>query len=109
MVCQTDIYSSYHLEVKIWTCLGQRTPLKIDEICPLAIPNQISTILMHTEVTKVECITQSGAVQAVLMTHYKINYKISIHMLRTVTNQTFMSMFLRHKIKVKDLGPVVQN
>ena len=34
-------------ETKIWECLGQITPSKIDEICPLAIPNQISTISMH--------------------------------------------------------------
>ena len=27
---------------------GQITPSKIEEICPLAIPNQISTISMHT-------------------------------------------------------------
>ena len=43
-----DVYSSYHLETKIWACLGQITPSKIDEICPLAIPNQISTISMPT-------------------------------------------------------------
>ena len=42
-----DVYSSYHLETKIWACLGQITPSKFDEICPLAIPNQISTISMH--------------------------------------------------------------
>ena len=41
------IYSSYSPETKIWACLGQITPSKIDEICPLAIPNQISTISMH--------------------------------------------------------------
>ena len=34
-------------ETKIWVCLGHITPSKIDEICPLAIPNQISTISMH--------------------------------------------------------------
>ena len=28
--------------MKIWTCLGQITLSKIDEVCPLAIPNQIS-------------------------------------------------------------------
>ena len=27
-------------ETKIWVCLGHITPSKIDEICPLAIPNQ---------------------------------------------------------------------
>ena len=32
---------------KIWVCLGQITPSKFDKICPLAIPNQISIILMH--------------------------------------------------------------
>ena len=42
-----DVYSSYHLETKILACLRQITPSKIDEICPLAIPNQISTISMH--------------------------------------------------------------
>ena len=41
------IYSSYSPETKIWACLGQITPSKIEEICPLAIPNQISTISMH--------------------------------------------------------------
>ena len=40
-------YSSYHPETKIWACLGQVTPSKFDENCPLAIPNQISTISMH--------------------------------------------------------------
>ena len=34
-------------ETKIWACLGQITPSKLDENCPLAIPNQISTISMH--------------------------------------------------------------
>ena len=38
---------SYQPETKIWACLGQITPSKFDEICPLAIPNQISTISMH--------------------------------------------------------------
>ena len=42
-----DIYSSYHLKTKIWACLGQITPSKFDEICPLAIPKQISTLSMH--------------------------------------------------------------
>ena len=31
----------------IWACFGQVTPLKFDEIFPLAIRNQISTISMH--------------------------------------------------------------
>ena len=42
-----DINSSYHQETKIWACFGQITPSKFDKICPLAIPNQISTVLMH--------------------------------------------------------------
>ena len=33
--------------MKIWACLRQTTLPKIDEICPWAIPNQISTISMH--------------------------------------------------------------
>ena len=41
-----DMYSSYCPETK-WACFGQITPSKFDEICPLAIPNQISTIPMH--------------------------------------------------------------
>ena len=32
---------------KIWVCCGQITLLRIDKICPLAIPNHISTISMH--------------------------------------------------------------
>ena len=39
---------SYRLEMKIWACLWQITPSKFDEICPLAIPNQISLMSMHT-------------------------------------------------------------
>ena len=31
----------------MWTCLGQITPSEFDDICPLAIPNQISTMSMH--------------------------------------------------------------
>ena len=42
-----DIYSGYRPETKIWACIGQITPSKFDEICPLAISNQISTISMH--------------------------------------------------------------
>ena len=38
---------SYSPEMKIWACLGQITPSKIEEICPLAIPNQISTTSLH--------------------------------------------------------------
>ena len=35
---------------------GQITPSKIDEICPLAIPNQISTISMHIlSLVKIPC------------------------------------------------------
>ena len=34
-------------ETKIWTCGGQISQLKIDENCPLAIPNQISTLSMR--------------------------------------------------------------
>ena len=40
-------FTHYHPETKIWACLGQITPSKFDKICPLAIPNQISTISMH--------------------------------------------------------------
>ena len=42
-----DIYLTYRSETKIWACLGQITPPKFDEICPVAIPNQISTKSMH--------------------------------------------------------------
>ena len=42
-----DIYWSYHPETKNQTCRGQITLSNIDEICPLAIPDQISTISMH--------------------------------------------------------------
>ena len=42
-----DSYSSYHPQTKIWNCLGHITLSKFDKICPLAIPNQISTISMH--------------------------------------------------------------
>ena len=41
------LFTSYSPETKIWACLGQITPSKIHEICPLAIANQISTISMH--------------------------------------------------------------
>ena len=41
------LFTRYSPETKIWACLGQITPSKIDEICPLAIQNQISTISMH--------------------------------------------------------------
>ena len=51
-----DIYSSYHLEIKIQSCGRQITLSKIDEICPLAIPNQISTISMHIpSLVKIHC------------------------------------------------------
>ena len=43
----TDIYSSYHPEMKIQMCGGQITLSKIDKFCPLAIPNQISTISIN--------------------------------------------------------------
>ena len=42
-----DIYSSFRPENKKRACLGQITPSKFDEICLLAILNQISTISMH--------------------------------------------------------------
>ena len=42
-----DIYSSYCPETKIWVYLGQITLSKSDEICPLAIPNQMSLIYIH--------------------------------------------------------------
>ena len=35
------------MEMKIRACLRQITPSKFDEICPIAIPNQISTLSMH--------------------------------------------------------------
>ena len=42
--------------MKIWTCLGQITPLKIDEICPLAIPNLISLLSIHiASMVKIPC------------------------------------------------------
>ena len=41
------MFTCYHLGTKIWACFGQITVSKIDEIRPLAIPNQISTISMH--------------------------------------------------------------
>ena len=42
-----DINSSYRPETKIEACLGLITPSKYNEICPLAIPNQISTISIY--------------------------------------------------------------
>ena len=41
-----DICSIYHLEMKIKIC-GGHIIVKTDKICPLAIPNQISTISKH--------------------------------------------------------------
>ena len=41
------IFTRYRLEMKIQACHGQITPSKIDEICPLAITNQISIISMR--------------------------------------------------------------
>ena len=35
-------------KTKIWICIGQITVSKIEEICPLAIPNLTSVISMHT-------------------------------------------------------------
>ena len=50
------IYSSYHPETKIWACLEQITPSKFDEICPLAIPNQLSLMSMHiASLVKIPC------------------------------------------------------
>ena len=50
------LLTRYSPEMKIWACLGQITPSKIDEICALAIPNQISTISMHTAIlVKIPC------------------------------------------------------
>ena len=43
-----DIYLSYCLEMKIQMCHGPITLSKIDEICPLSIPNQICTISTYT-------------------------------------------------------------
>ena len=43
-----SIYWSYCPESKILMYCGQITLSKIDEICPLAIPKQISTISRHT-------------------------------------------------------------
>ena len=40
-------FTRYHPEMKIWACLGQITLSKFDDICPLAIPNQITTISIH--------------------------------------------------------------
>ena len=42
-----DIYSSHRPETKILACPEQITPSKFDEICSLAIPNQIFTVSMH--------------------------------------------------------------
>ena len=42
-----DMNSSNRPNTKIWACLGHITMSKFDEIYPLAIPNQISTISMH--------------------------------------------------------------
>ena len=41
-------FTHYHPEMKIKMCGGHTTLLKIDETCPLEIPNQIPTISMHT-------------------------------------------------------------
>ena len=42
-----DIYSNYHPKTKKLACRGQITVSKNKEICPLAIPNSISTISMQ--------------------------------------------------------------
>ena len=42
-----DIYWGYLWETKIRMCWRQITPSKIDEICLLAIPNQLFIISMH--------------------------------------------------------------
>ena len=44
----TDMYISYHPEMKIRTCRGQVTLSKIDEICPSTIQNQTFIISMYT-------------------------------------------------------------
>ena len=46
----TDINSNYHPETKMRTRGWQITQSKTNEICPLAIPNQTSTISMHIHV-----------------------------------------------------------
>ena len=47
---------SYHPETKIWACLGQITPSKFDEICPLAIPKQICLRSIHiASLVKIPC------------------------------------------------------
>ena len=43
----TDIYSCSCPKTKIWPCGRQITLSKIDEICPLAIPNQLAKISLH--------------------------------------------------------------
>ena len=45
--CGNPLTLDCHPETKIWTFRRQITLSKINEICPLTIPNQISTISMH--------------------------------------------------------------
>ena len=50
------IYSGYCPETKMWMCCGQMILSKIDEICALAIPKQISTISMQIpSLIKIHC------------------------------------------------------
>ena len=50
------LFTRYHPETKIWVCLGQITPQKFDEICPLAIPKHISLRSMHiASLVKIPC------------------------------------------------------
>ena len=50
------LYSSHCPESKIWMSCGKITPSKKDEILPLAIPKQMSTISMRTpSLAKIHC------------------------------------------------------
>ena len=42
-----DIFSSYNPKIKIQTCVRGMTLSKVDEICQLAIPKQISPVSTH--------------------------------------------------------------
>ena len=53
-LASVNLNHASHNDIKMWNdntspvlCSGQINMSKIDEVCPLAIPNQISTILVH--------------------------------------------------------------
>ena len=94
--------------MKIWTCRGQITLSKIDEIRPLAIQKQISTIPMHipslVKIDEIGPIAIPNQISTISI-HISNLVKIHLNLLRLSSGNEYMDV--RGQITPSNIGEIL--